>query len=153
MGQGQETKAISILQEAAKSGCWVTLKNLHLVTSWLPLLCQNLQTLDADVNFRLWLVTEPHALFSPVLSQQCLKIAYEPPEGIKYNLLRNYATWGEHYIAKLNPTSARIFFVIACLHAILQERRTYIPQGIIYNFFYYFTLFNICFLIRMVKMV
>lgn len=129
MGQGQETKAISALQEAAKSGQWLTLKNLHLVTSWLPLLCQNLQNLQRDSNFRLWLVTEPHTLFSPVLAQQCLKIAYEPPEGVKYNLLRNYAAWGQDYIDKLNPTSARIFFVIACLHAILQERRTFIPQG------------------------
>lgn len=132
MGQGQEAKAISALQEAAKIGQWLTLKNLHLVTSWLPLLCQNLQNLQRDQNFRLWLVTEPHAFFSPVLAQQCLKVAYEPPEGVKYNLLRNYAAWGENYIERLNPTSARIFFVIACLHAILQERRTFIPQGI-YN--------------------
>lgn len=131
MGQGQEAKAISALQEAAKSSHWLILKNLHLVTSWLPLLCQSLQNLQRDSNFRLWLVTEPHALFSPVLAQQCLKIAYEPPEGVKYNLLRNYAAWGESYIAKLNSTSARIFFVIACLHAILQERRTFIPQGTI----------------------
>lgn len=132
MGQGQESKALSALQDASKTGQWLTLKNLHLVTSWLPLLCQNLQILQKNENFRLYLVTEPHPLFSPVLAQQCLKIAYEPPEGIKYNLLRNYTAWGEPYFAKLNQTSARIFFAIACLHAILQERRTFIPQGTYY---------------------
>lgn len=131
MGQGQETKAINAIQEAAGLGYWLTLKNLHLVTSWLPLLCQNLQNLKRDSNFRLWLVTEPHELFSPVLAQQCLKIAYEPPEGIKYNILRNYAALGERYISKLNSTSARIFFVVTCLHAVLQERRVFVPQGIL----------------------
>lgn len=79
--------------------------------------------------YRIWLVTDYHASFSPVLAQQCLKIAYEAPEGIKHNICRNFSTWGADYFEKLNSTSARIFSVIVCVHAILQERRAYIPQG------------------------
>lgn len=79
--------------------------------------------------YRLWLVTEPHSHISPVLAQNCLKIAYETPQGIKNNLKRSFTSWGSDYIQKLNPNSARLFFVLATIHAILQERRNYIPQG------------------------
>ncbi|KAL3266572.1 hypothetical protein HHI36_010736 [Cryptolaemus montrouzieri] len=43
--------------------------------------------------------------------------------------MRTYNTWGEKYVERLPSNSSKIFFSIACLHAILQERRTYIPQG------------------------
>lgn len=52
MGEGQESKALAALNEAAKLGQWLILKNLHLVTSWLPVLCQNLQGLTFQRNFR-----------------------------------------------------------------------------------------------------
>lgn len=38
MGQGQADLAIQTLRECAQSGEWLCLKNLHLVTSWLPVL-------------------------------------------------------------------------------------------------------------------
>ncbi|KAJ7398962.1 hypothetical protein BTVI_119896 [Pitangus sulphuratus] len=38
MGQGQADLAIQTLKECAHNGEWLCLKNLHLVTSWLPVL-------------------------------------------------------------------------------------------------------------------
>lgn len=38
MGQGQADLAIQTLKECARNGEWLCLKNLHLVTSWLPIL-------------------------------------------------------------------------------------------------------------------
>ena len=38
MGQGQATVAIQLLRECASKGHWLCLKNIHLVTSWLPAL-------------------------------------------------------------------------------------------------------------------
>ena len=38
MGQGQAEIAMQLLRECARDGEWLTLKNLHLVTSWLPTL-------------------------------------------------------------------------------------------------------------------
>lgn len=52
MGEGQETKALDALKEAVQTGNWVTLKNLHLVTKWLPLLCQQLQEAKIHNSFR-----------------------------------------------------------------------------------------------------
>ena len=38
MGQGQAEIALKLLDECAKQGEWLCLKNLHLVTAWLPTL-------------------------------------------------------------------------------------------------------------------
>ena len=38
MGGGQNEIALSMLREAAHKGQWICLKNVHLVTSWLPTL-------------------------------------------------------------------------------------------------------------------
>jgi dynein heavy chain 2, cytosolic len=35
-----------MLREAAKKGDWLSLKNVHLVTSWLPTLEKELKNLD-----------------------------------------------------------------------------------------------------------
>lgn len=52
MGEGLERKALEVLQEAGRSGKWVTLKNLHLVTNWLVELSQFLQSMEIEENFR-----------------------------------------------------------------------------------------------------
>jgi len=80
-------------------------------------------------EFRLFLTSEPHEHFSTLLLQQSLKVTYEAPPGLKKNLLRTYETWSDEYIAAGTPLRARLLFVVAWLHAVLQERRTYIPQG------------------------
>lgn len=36
MGQGQADIAMQLLHECSQNGDWLCLKNLHLVTAWLP---------------------------------------------------------------------------------------------------------------------
>lgn len=36
MGQGQADVALAKLRECSRNGEWLCLKNLHLVTAWLP---------------------------------------------------------------------------------------------------------------------
>ena len=38
MGQGQAEIAMQLLRDCARDGDWLCLKNLHLVTGWLPTL-------------------------------------------------------------------------------------------------------------------
>ena len=38
MGQGQSTLAVQLLRDCSRDGHWLCLKNLHLVTAWLPVL-------------------------------------------------------------------------------------------------------------------
>ncbi|ERL83968.1 hypothetical protein D910_08202 [Dendroctonus ponderosae] len=129
MGEGSEAKALTSLEKCRQSGKWLILKNLQLVTYWLSVLAQNLKSSHCSDKFRLWLITESTTKFNAVLAQNCLKIAYEEPQGIGNNMQRIYASLGEQYENKLSRTSARIFFVFSMLHALLQERRKYIPQG------------------------
>mmetsp|Transcript_41826 Transcript_41826/g.82044 ORF Transcript_41826/g.82044 Transcript_41826/m.82044 type:complete len:4055 (+) Transcript_41826:307-12471(+) len=129
MGSGQTEGALELLKSAASRGTWVCLKNLHLVTSWLYELEKILQMLKPQPSFRLWLTTEPHDNFPIILIQQSLKITYESPPGIKQNLLRTYENWEPSFISSGSVTRAQTFFCLSWFHAIVQERRTFIPQG------------------------
>lgn len=90
MGGGQNDAAIELVKSAAIKGEWVCLKNLHLVTSWLPSLEKEFKTITPEKKFRLWLTTEPHGKFPSILLQSSLKISYETPPGMKNNLLRTF---------------------------------------------------------------
>ncbi|XP_043928516.1 cytoplasmic dynein 2 heavy chain 1 isoform X1 [Protopterus annectens] len=139
MGQGQADLAVRTLKDCARDGEWLCLKNLHLVTSWLPVLEKELNSLHPKSNFRLWLTAEIHPKFTPILLQSSLKITYEAPPGLKKNLMRTYESWSPEQINKngLLPRSHSLF-CLAWFHAVCQERRNYIPQG--WTKFYEFSL-------------
>ena len=129
MGGGQQEAAIHMLRAAAKNGTWLCLKNLHLVVAWLPSLEKELSSLEAHADFRLWLTSEAHNGFPSILLQQSLKATFESPPGVKKNLQRTFESWDEEVFDERNPTRNRLLFLLACFHAVIQERRTYIPQG------------------------
>ncbi|KAJ7995299.1 hypothetical protein DPEC_G00243100 [Dallia pectoralis] len=139
MGQGQADVALATLRECSRSGDWLCLKNLHLVTAWLPQLEKELNVLQPKAGFRLWLTAEVHPKFPPILLQSSLKITYEAPPGLKKNLLRTYESWTPDQISKGALLSrAQSLFCLAWFHAVCQERRNYIPQG--WTKFYEFSL-------------
>ncbi|GLI62890.1 cytoplasmic dynein 1b heavy chain [Volvox africanus] len=129
MGQGQAEKAVVLLRDCAKSGDWLVLKNVHLAVSWLPSLEKELLMLQKHDNFRLFLTSEPHPKFPATLLEMSLKITFEAPPGIKKNLQRTYEAWSTEYLSSGPPIRAQLLFVLAWFHAVVQERRTYIPQG------------------------
>ncbi|PAA68244.1 hypothetical protein BOX15_Mlig013490g1 [Macrostomum lignano] len=130
MGQGQSEIALKLLRDCSREGDWLCLKNLHLVTSWLPVLEKELNQLRPHAQFRLWLTAEPHPKFPPILLQTSLKVTYEAPPGVKRNLSRTYETWTPQFMS-LQGSVVRscTLFALAWFHAVLQERRNFIPQG------------------------
>ena len=92
--------------------------------------------LNAHEDFRLWLTTEESNTFAPILLQQCLKITFESPPGIKQNMLRTVSSWPDELIQ--NHDDKGLLFLLAWFHALVQERRTFIPQG--WSKFYEFSL-------------
>jgi dynein heavy chain 2 len=139
MGGGQISQALSALRRCASKGQWLCLKNLHLVVSWLPVLEKELSLLlpGAHDDFRLWLTTETHDTFPIILLQQSIKLTFESPPGLKQNMLRTYENWDESFLvnnsngtANKNPkVRSRILFILSWFHAVVQERRSFIPQG------------------------
>ncbi|KAJ3141233.1 Cytoplasmic dynein 2 heavy chain 1 [Geranomyces variabilis] len=134
MGQGQGEMAISLIRQSAPKGDWVCLQNVHLVTSWMPTLEKELSSVQTHENFRLWMTSEAHTKFPASLLQNSLKITVEAPPGVKKNLLRTYEAWSPSFIADGPIHRAQALFALAWFHAVIQERRTYIPQG--WNKFY-----------------
>jgi len=129
MGQGQADIAMQLLQECARSGEWLCLKNLHLVTSWLPTLEKELNSLQPHQMFRLWLTAEVHLRFPTILLQSSLKITYEAPPGIKKNLQRTFDSWTPQFFTEgANVARSQALFALAWFHAVCQERRNFIPQ-------------------------
>ncbi|KAH8617882.1 putative Dynein heavy chain and region D6 of dynein motor [Trypanosoma vivax] len=80
-------------------------------------------------DFRLIVTTELHDLFPTVLLRMSTKITIEAPPGVKQNLLRSYITWDEPFLQSKTNTMSQMLFGLAWFHALLQERRNYVPQG------------------------
>ena len=122
LGSGQTDAAIDALTKATRDGTWLTLKNLHLVIYWLPDLEKQLD------NFRLFLTTEPHPSFPSVLLQSPLK-SYMNPLQVLNKIYYVHMNHGNQHISQKDPSHEQVLFVLAWFHAVVQERRTHIPQG------------------------
>jgi dynein heavy chain 2 len=57
-------------------------------------------------------------------------VTLQAPQGIKKNLQRSYGSWSSEFVTgDGNILRTQSLFVLAVFHAVVQERRTYIPQG------------------------
>jgi dynein heavy chain 2 len=102
-----------------------------LLGNFYLFICFRLKELNAlkpHKDFRLWLTSEVHPKFPTILLQSSIKITYEAPPGIKKNLLRTFENWTQEEFGKGSVTRSQTLFVLAWFHAIVQERRKYIPQ-------------------------
>uniref|UniRef100_A0A1I7SKK8 AAA_lid_11 domain-containing protein n=1 Tax=Bursaphelenchus xylophilus TaxID=6326 RepID=A0A1I7SKK8_BURXY len=87
-------------------------------------------TRSPSPSFRLWLSAEPDNQFPAVPLQDALKIAYETPPGIKHNISGTLKQWIDvEANSGKSELELKTQFLLAWFHAIIQERRTCIPQG------------------------
>ncbi|XP_053976723.1 cytoplasmic dynein 2 heavy chain 1-like [Hylaeus volcanicus] len=130
LGQGQVGQAELALESACKNGSWILLSNLHLALNWLPRLESFLRspmcTTNKSPTTRIWLTTEECVGFYPSLAGLCLKLAYEPPEGVKRNVKRSLQQLQQRQENNANVPGS---VLLSWLHATLQERRKFVPQG------------------------
>ncbi|QDZ22651.1 heavy chain of dynein [Chloropicon primus] len=140
MGQGQCSLAIDLLHECARNGHWLCLKNIHFVSSWLPKLQHAIKTIpssDWKDGTRVFLTAFPTQGIPSYLLESSLKVTCESPPGIKKNILRTYTDiWMPSFIAgsgysnnSITVLRAQMLFALAWFHAIIQERRAYLPHG------------------------
>ncbi|XP_018494643.2 dynein heavy chain, cytoplasmic [Galendromus occidentalis] len=125
-GFSQAEKAIN---SASKTGRWVMLKNVHLAPAWLVQLEKKLHALQAHPGFRLFLTLEIHPKVPVNLLRAGRCFVFEPPPGIRSNLLRTFSTVPAQRVMKTPNERARMYFLLAWFHAIVQERLRYVPLG------------------------
>lgn len=125
-GFSQAEKAINV---AVKSGRWVLLKNVHLAPQWLVQLEKKLHSIQPHSNFRLFLTMEINPKLPVNLLRAGRIFVFEPPPGIRANLLRTFSTVPAQRMMKPPSERARLYFLLAWFHAIVQERLRYAPLG------------------------
>ena len=130
LDEGQEEIVIRKIVEQSLVKSWLCLKNLHLVVEILPVIEKCYSQLQTHEHFRLILTSEQHSSFPVNFLTKCLKISYEFPVGVKYNMLRTYEHWSDDYVALgKNPARSRLLFCLTWFHVVLQERCNFIPFG------------------------
>lgn len=125
-GFNQADKAINT---AVKSGRWVMLKNVHLAPGWLMQLEKKLHSLQPHACFRLFLTMEINPKVPVNLLRAGRIFVFEPPPGVKANMLRTFSSIPVARICKSPNERARLYFLLAWFHAIIQERLRYAPLG------------------------
>lgn len=125
-GFNQAERAINA---ACKSGKWVLLKNVHLAPQWLVQLEKKLHSLSPHPQFRLFLTMEINQKVPVNLLRAGRIFVYEPPPGIRANLLRTFSTVPPNRMMKQPSERARLYFLLSWFHAIVQERLRYVPLG------------------------
>ncbi|KAH8057484.1 dynein light chain binding protein [Aureococcus anophagefferens] len=124
LGQGQ---AEELIDQGTAKGHWVLLQNCHLLVSWLKKLEKRLELMKAPhKDFRLWLTTEPSNKFPLGILQRSLKVVTEPPDGLKLNMRATFSKIDQTVLDECpHPAFRPCLFVLAWLHAVVQERRKY----------------------------
>lgn len=125
-GFSQADAAIAL---AARQGTWVLLKNAHLAPSWLSQLEKRLQSLNPNRSFRLFLTMEASPVIPVNILRQSRILMNEPPPGVKANLLDSLRNIPAARLAQGPAEKARLYFILAWFHAVVQERLRYVPLG------------------------
>ena len=105
------------------------LKNVHLAPQWLVQLEKKIHSLTPHANFRLFLTMEINPKLPVNLLRAGRVFVFEPPPGVKANLLRTFSTVPAARMCRVPNERARLYFLLAWLHAIVQERLRYAPLG------------------------
>jgi dynein heavy chain len=89
----------------------------------------NIDTPDEDckVDFRIWLTSMPSEVFPPSILMKGIKMTFEPPRGLKNNLLRSFTSLDSKSFedCKKPYEWKKLFFGLAFFHALILERRKY----------------------------
>jgi dynein heavy chain 1 len=123
------TLADNAIASAAKSGRWVLLKNVHLAPQWLVQLEKKIHSLTPHPSFRLFLTSEINPKLPVNLLRNGRIFVYEPAAGVKSNMMRTLTSVSSERMCAQPGERARVYLLLAWVHAVLQERLRYVPLG------------------------
>ena len=127
-GYGEADRSLA---QAAKTGAWVLLRNVHLChEEWLSSLAKRLYTLTPHDGFRLFLTSDMNC---PTLPAALLRlsevIAVEATSGLKAGLQRFFSSIPASRIDRAPMERCRLYCLLAWLNALVQARLRYTPLG------------------------
>jgi dynein heavy chain 1 len=122
-GASTADKAIA---NAATTGNWVLVKNVHLAPQWLQSLEKRLEALKPNPDFRLFLSMESSPKIPVNLLRASRVLSYEQPAGIRANMKDSLSSLAEKAV-KPPVEKARVYLMLSFLHAVVQERLRYAP--------------------------
>lgn len=117
-------KAIS---NAAATGSWVLIKNVHLAPTWLQSLEKRMDSLKPHSSFRLFLSMESSLKIPVNLLRASRVLMYEQPAGVRANMKDSLSSVSTRAI-KTPVERTRLYLLLSFLHAVVQERLRYAPN-------------------------
>ena len=111
---------------AAATGSWVLVKNVHLAPIWLQSLEKSLGSIKARPEFRLFLSMETSPKIPVNLLRASRILMYEQPAGIRANMRDSLSTLSVRTMQQPRE-KARLYFLLSFVHAVIQERLRYAP--------------------------
>ncbi|KAK3936270.1 dynein heavy chain, cytoplasmic [Diplogelasinospora grovesii] len=123
-GLASADKAIS---NAAQTGSWVLIKNVHLAPTWLQSLEKRMESLNPNPEFRLFLSMEGSPKIPVNLLRASRVLMYEQPAGVRANMKDSMSSLQQR--GNKNPVErGRLYLLLSFLHAVVQERLRYAPN-------------------------
>jgi len=132
LGQGQDVVAMHKLDIASREGHWVVLENIHLMPSWCMELEKKLDELNTQGlhrEFRVFLSAEPSETIPVGLLERSIKLTNEPPQGLKQNLKRAFASFEKDEFEFKDPKVKSILFGLCHFHSVIIERIKFGSKG------------------------
>ncbi|KAK7218812.1 hypothetical protein V2G26_006815 [Clonostachys chloroleuca] len=123
-GLASADKAVS---EAAQTGSWVLVKNVHLAPTWLQSLEKRMDALNPHKDFRLFLSMESSPKIPVNLLRASRVLMYEQPAGIRANMKDSMSSLSTR-TNKSPVERTRLYLLLSFLHAVVQERLRYAPN-------------------------
>ena len=108
------------IRNAAKSGNWVLLKNVHLAPQWLVELEKKIYHMSLDKSFRLFLTMENNPKVPSTLLRASHVLVFEPPSGIKAAMVRSYTQSITAQRTDRDPSERkRLHFLVSWFNAVV----------------------------------
>ncbi|KAL2143584.1 hypothetical protein VTI28DRAFT_10234 [Corynascus sepedonium] len=123
-GLASADKAIA---NAAQTGSWVLVKNVHLAPTWLQSLEKRMESLNPNKDFRLFLSMESSPKIPVNLLRASRVLMYEQPAGVRANMKDSMSSLSTRSV-KSPVERTRLYLLLSFLHAVVQERLRYAPN-------------------------
>lgn len=122
--------AKTAVDKGKQSGQWVLLNNVHLAPKWLESLSKELVTGGTPhTNFRLFMTSDISPKLPNVLVRMANVQVFEAAPGVRANMQRTLLALPEQQVDAAPSERGRMFFLLAWLNAVIQERIRYAPLG------------------------